>query len=163
VVDQAFLDFAPVALMRVTQGVLTESGGFPHARFANARVERADAENVHFHVGGRKNVKQIPGGSNVSFEGRRMTPKYTAQVTRFLFKAALEFTYVDQGRESHSTRSSTSSGRSCEGGHISGHIRGTWGCSAALSPMRWLRSPTGRYSWTAERPSSRLLTFSASR
>jgi len=99
VVDQTFLNFAPVALMRVTQGVLTKSGVFPHMRFANASVERVDANNVHVHVGGRKNVKPIPGGFNASFEGRRMTPKYTAQVTRFLFKAALEFTYVDQGRE----------------------------------------------------------------
>lgn len=95
--DQAFLNFMPVAFMRVTRGVPTKAGRPPETRLANAILRQVDPTNVHAYLHGSRGAREIPGGFQASFTGRRMTAKYTAQVTRFLFKGALEFMHGDLG------------------------------------------------------------------
>jgi hypothetical protein len=99
VADQAFLEFAPIATMRVAKGVRTKSGRLAEARLSNAVLSQVDEANVHMRVHNSKSLTPIPGGVHAEFVGRNMTPKYTATVTRFLFKAALEFGYLDFGRD----------------------------------------------------------------
>jgi hypothetical protein len=97
VCDQAFLDFTPVALMRVTQGIRTKKGGFASVKLGNATVRQLAPDNVGVWVHSAKALTKTPAGFNAKFLGRRMTPRYIAEVTRIFFKAVLEFTYVDVG------------------------------------------------------------------
>jgi hypothetical protein len=44
-------------------------------------------------------MRRTPEGMNATLIGRRMTPRYTASVGRFLFKAMLEFAYYELGAD----------------------------------------------------------------
>lgn len=93
------LNFAPVALLRVTPGISAKGDRLARARLSNTSVEQIRPGHVVIKVGNSKGVRRTADGFTFSTEGRRMTPTYTSSVARFLFKAALEFTYLDLGFE----------------------------------------------------------------
>jgi hypothetical protein len=45
--DQAFLDFPPIAFIRVTRGISTKSGSYPVSRWGNAVVSQTGPDNIH--------------------------------------------------------------------------------------------------------------------
>jgi HNH endonuclease len=98
VLDNEFLNFAPVAMMRTLRGVPTKAGNLPKGRFGNATLTRTDASTVVMESNSRKSARPTPGGVQLQLIGRKMTGAYTAQLVRFMFKAALGCIYLDLGR-----------------------------------------------------------------
>jgi hypothetical protein len=96
--DSEFLDFLPVAMMRTVRGIPNKQGRVPEARFGNATLSRIGPSEVLFKTNSRRATKKVPGGMQWNVAGRKMTPRYTAQLVRWLFKAALGCTYLDCGR-----------------------------------------------------------------
>jgi len=98
VCDQALLDFTPIALVRVSRGVRSKTGGFPSVKLGNATVRQISPDNVGVWVHSSKALTRTPGGFRANLLGHPMTSRYVGRATRFLFKATLEFVYVDLGQ-----------------------------------------------------------------
>ena len=99
VLDQDFLDFGPVAMMRTFRGVPTKQGKHPKARFGNATLSQVGPSSVFLETNSRKAARPIPGGVRLNLiGGKRMTEAYVAQLVRWVFKAALGCIYIARGR-----------------------------------------------------------------
>lgn len=98
--DDTLLNFAPVASLRVFQGVPTKSGGYPHARFSNVHLAQVGPSDLHLvSQSGKRSIREQPGGFRVEMAGRRLTPRYLANLARFMHKATLGLMFLDHGRK----------------------------------------------------------------
>jgi hypothetical protein len=98
-VEQTFLDFTPIALIRVTRGVPTKTGAPATVKLGNATVRHTGPNDVGIWVDNPKSVTKTPMGFKAHLLGRSGTPRYVAAITRFFFKVALELMYADLGQE----------------------------------------------------------------
>jgi hypothetical protein len=121
-VDQTFLDFVPIALIRVTRGVPTKSGGFPTVKLGNATVRQTGPQDVRIWVDNPKSVTKTSDGFKANLLGRNGTPRYVAAVTRFFFKVALELMYADLGQEEVLAPKYNEVRRIARGGQYSGYL-----------------------------------------
>lgn len=97
-VDQKLVDFDPLALLRVKYAVPTKVGKMPKAQLGDALVQRTSPSHVHIKTEGNKTVWEVPGGHGFKFRGRRpLNARHTRELTRALFKIALELIYLEEG------------------------------------------------------------------
>jgi hypothetical protein len=108
--DQILVDFMPISIRRTMLGVETKAGVLPRFRFSEGTVEHvpgvggADPTLIVNERGPRPMIREIqrsPDGK-VKLEwkgsgGRRMTPRYAAELSNALLKTALECAWIDHG------------------------------------------------------------------
>jgi hypothetical protein len=101
--DQHLCDFMPIALMRVQLDVRGRDKKPPIARCTNAHVSR-DA-NDHIFIDCRTDKPALrphsdhPGQHRLDLYGRRMTPRYTRDLVRALYKIMLGFVWLGESRQ----------------------------------------------------------------
>lgn len=108
--DQTLLDFMPISIRRTMLGVTTKAGRLPRFRFSEGTVDHvpgvggADPTLIVNERRPRPMIREIqrsPDG-RVKLEwngsgGRRMTPRYAAELSNALLKTALECAWIDHG------------------------------------------------------------------
>lgn len=98
-IDQVFVNFMPVASLRVLQGIPNKAGAYPHFSFANMALSMTGPTDIKIVMREEKGFKRQPDGFKVEMVGRKFTAKYAADVARFFHKAALGFMSIDYNRD----------------------------------------------------------------
>lgn len=103
--DKELLEFAPIALSRITKGITRKEGRLPNANFANMRARSIARGEIAFEHHDKKSFQPTgPNSFTMSVTGRRMTPKYVSNLTRALFKIVLGLIYLDHGPTAFDSR-----------------------------------------------------------
>lgn len=96
--DQALINFTPIALMRTFHGVTSKSGKLPRAKLGNASISMTAPGNVLFESNSNKTFRRTPGGFDLSVRSNRtMEANYCRTLARALFKMTLGCVYIDHG------------------------------------------------------------------
>ena len=101
--DEALINFEPVAMLRVDYTPYTKAGKFPSANFQNMKVEKVAPREIRViakdKTGGIRNVKNLEDGRvsfNLTWKGKKIDWKLYA---RAIYKIALGFVAYDMGHE----------------------------------------------------------------
>lgn len=103
--DQALIDFPPIAFMRTTRGVKSKRGKPPTMRFDNGSLHADDAGDLFLQLDSAKwrtqetptNDGRVKWGFTTQVSG--MTPRRYALVHRALLKTTMELAWLDHGEE----------------------------------------------------------------
>ncbi len=105
--DEAVIQFFPVAVQRVLRGVPSKAGKPPLVRLRNGTLSLSDPSNVLLATEEKAAITvdpmPLPGGYK-KFKmsitgGKRMTPRYASTLSRALLKAAIECAWIDHGEK----------------------------------------------------------------
>jgi hypothetical protein len=106
--DQALAEFWPLQMRRTWLGVPSKSGKVPVTRFSTGTLTNKGDNNIFMELHSAKDKGSLRttemGGGVVKGEmqltgGRRMTPRYSSELSRSLLKAAFECAWLDHGDE----------------------------------------------------------------
>jgi hypothetical protein len=103
-VDKAICEFMPIRVRRTMLGVTTKAGQVPKSRLFSGLIENTGPGSVSFVQTGSKAMlrETFRDGDTVGLQseftgGRRLTPRYVAEISRGLLKCALELAWLDHG------------------------------------------------------------------
>jgi hypothetical protein len=99
--DEALINFEPIAFFRVQFTPHTKAGKFPKANFQNMVIEKTDPNHIKITAKDKtarpKNIRILEGGQeafNLTWTGKKLTWKLYA---RAIYKIALGFVAHDMG------------------------------------------------------------------
>ncbi|MBA2357812.1 MAG: hypothetical protein H0V84_05220 [Actinobacteria bacterium] len=97
--DNAFLNYPPISLLRTMYGIKTKAGKRPMSKWGNARVSMPTEANIYIETNSEKTWRTVgPNQYELQLRGSRpITVDDTATMARALWKMALEFAYIDHG------------------------------------------------------------------
>jgi hypothetical protein len=95
--DQAFLDFPPIAFLRVIRGITTKSGAYPVSRWGNAVLRQTGPSDIHVRTNSKIAwVQTAPDRFEFRFTtGNPLTDTGNARIGRAIWKMALELVCID--------------------------------------------------------------------
>lgn len=94
--DEALVQFEPIAMLRTVLFVPRKNGKLPTVRFSNAHLTAREDNTLL--IDNQTNKRAMTGGprkSQLDLVGRQVTPKRTRVLVRALYKAALELVWLD--------------------------------------------------------------------
>ena len=101
--DNALINFEPIAFLRVQFTPYTKAGKFPKANFHNMVLEKTDPNHIRItakdKTGRPQNERTLPDGQvafNLTWKGKKLEWKLYA---RAIYKIALGFVAYDMGHE----------------------------------------------------------------
>lgn len=104
VLDQVLCEFMPIKMRRTMLGVRSKAGSVPTTRLDGGTIEHSGPGSLRFEGDGDEPMlrETFRHGDTVGLSlemrgGNRMTPRYGAQLSRALLKAALEIASLDHG------------------------------------------------------------------
>ena len=102
--DQTICEFMPVQMRRTMLGVKSKAGSVPRTRLTTGVVESTGPAALRFLPNGGKAMlrETFRDGDTVGLRfdlkgGRRVTPRYASELSRWLLKTALELAWLDHG------------------------------------------------------------------
>jgi hypothetical protein len=98
--DQALVEFAPLAALRTLYVPFTKSGKLPRAEFSNATWTKTRPNHIEFRLNAAPVKQPLPDGTTrMSFTVEGMRPVQPHLIARAIYKIALELVALDYGVE----------------------------------------------------------------
>jgi hypothetical protein len=97
--DEALVQFKPVATMRTALFIPGKSGGLPSVRFGNAHLSALPGRVLRIEHQTKPGAKGVGGNLQLQLTGSIVKPDDARLIVRALYKVALEFWWLTRGRD----------------------------------------------------------------